>query len=151
MYFFILIYRCCQVTPSPVNTLLSLKYNPCSPLWECGRPTTSTSSSLQPPHCEGREQSPGLWSCFGPLGSSWEECGTHSGTHSMSSLHQRTKPQLQAPLERAACIFISGILLGNHLWSKGFCEKHMVRQVQERMPDTLCSGAKGQGLKINSH
>lgn len=146
MYIFILIYRCCQVTPSSVNTLLSLKYNPCSPLWERGRPTTSTPSSLQPPHCEGREQSPGLWSCFGPLGSSWEECGTHSGTHSMSSLHQRTKPQLQAPLERvflflAYCWEITSEVKDfvRNTWSDKFRSKSWIH----------C--AVGQGLKINSH
>lgn len=34
---------------------------------------------------------------------------------------------------------------------KDLCEKHVVRQDQEQKPDTLCSGAKGQGLKVDSH
>lgn len=48
----------------------------------------------------------------------WER-SVASGTSSMPFLHQRTKPQLQALLQRGACIFIYSVLLGNHLWSKG--------------------------------
>lgn len=102
MHVFILIYRCCYVTPA-INTLLSLKYNHVDHCGSVATPPSPHPAPSSPLIARGENSSPISSLALSP--SAALERSVASGTDSMTFLYHRTQSQMQAFYKESPVFF----------------------------------------------